>query len=401
MRRSHARGLVGRAASQERKARRTASWRTSSASAAPRVNQRARLWAAGKWGRSALSKGEGDTRAGIVPGQTPSGYRLFPAEQHRSDEVCHPARRNRRARRMEMAQRTRREFLQLAGVGGVVFASGLLAACASAERPRMEVADDFYFVQLSDTHWGYKGPANPEAAVELPRAVELVNALPRPPDFVIFTGDLTHTTDDPAERRRRMAEFRAHAARLKVPGVRFMPGEHDASLDRGRVYEENFGPRSYTFDHKGVHFVALDNVSDPKGILGDEQIDWLARGLKQRPKETPIVVFTHPPPFHLKYDWDGTTGDGSRAIDVLHAHPHVTVFYGHIHQEHHQMTDHIAHHAARSLVFALPPPGSQPKRAPVPWDAAHPGRGLGFRDVDADPRGPDYRLREIAIASEA
>lgn len=65
------------------------------------------------------------------------------------------------------------------------------------------------------------------------------------------------------------------------------------------------------------------------------------------------------------------------------------------------MTDHIAHHAARSLVFALPAPGSQPKRAPLPWDAAHPGRGLGFRDVDADPRGPDYRLREIALASEA
>ncbi|TMM15525.1 MAG: metallophosphoesterase, partial [Actinobacteria bacterium] len=71
------------------------------------------------------------------------------------------------------------------------------------------------------------------------------------------------------------------------------------------------------------------------------------------------------------------------------------------HQEHHQMTDHIAHHAARSLVFPLPVPGSQPKRTPLPWDAAHPGRGLGFRDVDTDPRAPDYRLREIAIGSEA
>lgn len=64
------------------------------------------------------------------------------------------------------------------------------------------------------------------------------------------------------------------------------------------------------------------------------------------------------------------------------------------------MTDHIAHHAARSLVFPLPVPGSQPKRAPIPWDAAHPGRGLGFRDVDTDPRAPDYRLREIALGNE-
>jgi hypothetical protein len=300
-----------------------------------------------------------------------------------------------------MAQKTRREFLQLAGVGGVVFASGLLDACAAADRVKPAPTEDFFFVQLSDTHWGYKGPANPEAAVELPRAVEMVNALPRPPDFVIFTGDLTHTTDDDTERRRRMAEFKAHAARLRVPVVRLMAGEHDASLDRGQAFQENFGSLRYSFNHKGVHFVALDNVSDPKGILGDAQIDWLSRDLKPLAKEAPIVVFTHRPLFDLKPDWDWATGDGSRAIDVLHAYPHVTVFYGHIHQEHHQMTDHIAHHAARSLVFPLPAPGSQPKRAPVPWDAAHPGRGLGFRDVDADPRAPDYRLREIALASEA
>ena len=231
--------------------------------------------------------------------------------------------------------------------------------------------------------------------------MELVNALQQAPDSVIFTGDLTHTTDDDAERRRRMAGFRAHAAKLRVPAVRLMAGEHDASLDRSQAYQENFGSLRYTFDHKGVHFIALDNVSDPKGILGDAQIDWLSRDLKAIPKEKPIVVFTHRPLFDLKPDWDWTTGDGSRAIDVLHAYPHVTVFYGHIHQEHHQMTDHIAHHAARSLVFPLPVPGSQPKRTPLPWDAAHPGRGLGFRDVDTDPRAPDYRLREIAIGSEA
>ena len=300
-----------------------------------------------------------------------------------------------------MAQRTRREFLQLAGVGGVVFASGLLDACASMDHPKSAVADDFYFVQLSDTHWGYKGAANPEAAIELPRAVQLVNALPHAPDFVVFTGDLTHTTDDEGERRRRMAGFRAHAAGLRVRDVRLMAGEHDASLDRGQAYQEFFGALRYSFDHKGVHFVALDNVSDPKGILGDAQIDWLSRDLKPLAKATPIVVFTHRPLFDLKPDWDWATSDGSRAIDVLHPYPHVTVFYGHIHQEHHQMTDHIAHHAAQSLVFPLPAPGSQPKRAPIPWDPEHPGRGLGLRDVDTDPRAPGYKLREIALAKEA
>jgi len=303
-----------------------------------------------------------------------------------------------------MGSRTRREFLQIAGVGGVVFASGLLEACSrlgGRPDPRPGMVDDFYFVQLSDTHWGYKGPANPEATVELPRAVELVNALPQVPDFVVFTGDLTHTTDDDQERRRRMGQVREHLARLRVPTLRLMAGEHDASLDRGAAFQEFFGPLRYSFDHKGVHFVVLDNVSDPKGILGDAQIDWLSRDLKPRPKDAPIVVFTHRPLFDLKPDWDWTTADGTRAIDVLHAWRHVTVFYGHIHQEHHHQTDHIAHHAARSLMFPLPAPGSQPNRAPLPWDPAHPGKGLGLRDVDTDPRQPAYELREIPLARES
>jgi len=39
----------------------------------------------------------------------------------------------------------------------------------------------------------------------------------------------------------------------------------------------------------------------------------------------------------------------------------VTVFYGHIHQEHHHMTGHIAHHSAKSLIFPLIAPRSKPK----------------------------------------
>ena len=48
----------------------------------------------------------------------------------------------------------RRDFIKLAGLGGVVFASGLgvdlLAASTRNGEPRTP-ADEFYFVQLSDT----------------------------------------------------------------------------------------------------------------------------------------------------------------------------------------------------------------------------------------------------------
>src|SRR5262245_55135047 len=291
-----------------------------------------------------------------------------------------------------MLQSDRRDFLKLAGLAGVAFTAGLFPN----ERARAQ-ANDFHFVQFSDTHWGYSGPANPDAEHTLEKAVATANGLPRQPDFIVFTGDLTHTTDDAKLRRERMKRFREIVSALSVKDVRFMPGEHDASLDKGEAFKEFFGTTHYTFDHKGVHFIVLDNVSDPKGMLGDEQLEWLRADLKKRDKEAPIVVLTHRPLFDLAPDWDWTTADGAAAIEALLPYEYVTVFYGHIHQEHHQMTGHIPHHAAKGLMFALPAPHSVPKKLPIPWDAANPYQGLGFRSAQAKDGGDDYALTEWAV----
>jgi Calcineurin-like phosphoesterase len=279
----------------------------------------------------------------------------------------------------------RRDFLRLMGLGGVVFASGL-AGCA----PRK----DFFFLQLSDTHWGYQGPANPEADVTLKRTVAAINAAARQPDFIVFTGDLTHTTDDPGLRRARMAEFKQIVSGLRVKDLRFLPGEHDASIDHGEAYREHFGEAPYVFDHEGVHFVALDNVSDPTGALGDAQLAWLEKDLARLPRGAPIVVLAHRPLFDLYPAWEWSTPDGAKAVAILSQHENVTVFYGHIHQEHQHTTGRIAHHAARSLVFPLPAPGAAPKRAPLPWDAASPTHGIGYRGVEPD-GALGYRLSEM------
>ena len=289
----------------------------------------------------------------------------------------------------------RREFLKMAGVGGVVFASGLRGAQGAT--PAGGKYDDFYFVQLSDSHWGFQGPPNPDAQGTLKKAVAAVNSLSEPPDFIVFTGDLTHTTDDPKERRRRLSEFRDIVSALKVKDIHFMPGEHDASLDNGEAFKEFFGKTRYTFDHKGIHFIALDNVSDPRAQLGDEQLQWLAAELKSQPKDANIVVLAHRPLFDLYPQWDWATKDGAKAIDLLLPMDNVTVFYGHIHQEHHKMTGHIAHHAAKGLMFPLPVAGSQPRRDPLPWDPAHPYQGLGFRDVEAELAERKFKLEELPV----
>jgi calcineurin-like phosphoesterase family protein len=294
----------------------------------------------------------------------------------------------------------RREFLELAGlasagIAGVVFTAGLhptRAAASSAGK------DDFMFLQMSDTHWGFTGPAvNPDAAVTLEKAVASVNSLERQPDFIVFTGDLTHTTDDVQERRKRLAQFRDIVGKLKVKDVRFMAGEHDASLDRGEAYHEFFGDLHYTFDHKGIHFIVLDNVSDPTGAIGEAQLKWLRTDLDHVDRDAPIVVLTHRPLFDLAPDWDWATRDGADAVQALMSHEYVTVFYGHIHQEHHHQTGHIAHHAAKGLMFALPAPMSVPKKAPIPWDAAKPYNGLGFRTVQTKSSAAPYSLTELPV----
>ena len=305
--------------------------------------------------------------------------------------------------------RNRREFMQLLGVGGgIVFASGLVGSPlrrrlddmqeGTAKKGTPTKKDDFYFLQLSDTHWGYSGAAiNPDADKTLKRTVATINESGLEPDFIVFTGDLTHTTEDADERRKRMGEFKEIASGLKTKTLKFLPGEHDASLDQGKAYEENFGALHYSFDHKGIHFAALDNVSDPGASVGDKQIEWLKSDLAKLDRDAPLVVLAHRPLFDLYPQWDWATRDGAKVVEVLQAHKNVTVFYGHIHQENHHMTGDIEHHSAKSLIFPLPAPGSVPKRVPIPWDATHPYNGLGYRRVDPKLADHDKRITEMPV----
>jgi hypothetical protein len=280
-------------------------------------------------------------------------------------------------------EQSRRDFLALMGVGGLVFASGCTRAVGGGGSAPVTQppAQDFFFLQLSDTHWGFQGPPNPEAGTCLRRTVAAINAVETQPDFIVFTGDLTHMTSDTKERRARMAQFREIVSELKVKKLVFLPGEHDAAGDQGDAYREAFGETHQAFVHGGVSFIALDNASSAGDDLGEAQLGWLAKRVAAAPRTAPLVVFAHRPLFDLYPDWEWFTRDGARAVEILQRHPAVTVFYGHIHQEHHRVTGTVSHHAARSLVFPLPAPGSVEKRAPLPWDPASRDHGLGHRAV--------------------
>ena len=65
------------------------------------------------------------------------------------------------------------------------------------------------------------------------------------------------------------------------------------------------------------------------------------------------------------------------------------------------MTGHIAHHAAKSLIFPLPVAGSVPKRVPLAWNAADPTyAGLGFRGIGVDAKSGHAALSEFTVAKK-
>src|SRR5437773_11977494 len=103
-----------------------------------------------------------------------------------------------------MSEMDRRGFIKLAGLGGgIVFASSLGLNTLGSVRDYAsgyagkKVEKEFYFVQLSDTHWGFSGPTvNPDAEGTLKTAVQVVNSLEDQLEVIDFTGDLMHTTDN-------------------------------------------------------------------------------------------------------------------------------------------------------------------------------------------------------------
>jgi hypothetical protein len=260
-------------------------------------------------------------------------------------------------------------------------------------------ANDFSFVQVSDTHIGFNNPAiNPDWQGSLKKVIAKINSLNPQPDFVVFTGDLTHTTDDPQERRKRMTSFRDIIKDLKVKDIRLLPGEHDAGLDKGEAYKEIFGETHYTFDHKGVHFIVIDNVSDPSSSIGEAQLKWLGDDLKKLKNDARIIVFTHRPLFDLYPDWDWWTRDGAKALELLKPYKNVNVFYGHIHQENNHLAENVQSYAAKGTMYPLPAPGSVPKKAPIPWDQSQPYKGLGFRSVSVKADPAELVLTEYPVS---
>ena len=178
------------------------------------------------------------------------------------------------------------EIIAWAGTGAFCVMQGGVLKSYSLSRmselgTKVAAAGELCFAQISDSHMGFNKPANADVAGTLKAAVDKINLLEMPPEFLLHTGDISHLS--------RPEQFDTVDQILKDANpkdVFFVPGEHDVLDDDGRSYLERYGKNAkgsgwYSFDKKGVHFIGLVNVMNLKagglGSLGPEQLEWNGR----------------------------------------------------------------------------------------------------------------------------
>lgn len=268
-----------------------------------------------------------------------------------------------------------------AGIAYTLGAGGLFAGRALAD-----ATDKVAFVQISDSHIGFHQAANPDVRATLKAAVDAINAMPSQPDFVVHTGDITHLSTP-----QQFDDARAILSSLRVPLIA-LPGEHDVIGNDFAAYLTNFKiPHAATggwaaWDAKGVHYIVLLNVFnfEKMGLMGGDQLAWLAGDLAAVARSTPIVVFTHVPLYALYPQWGWTTEDGAKALAMLQPFERVTVLNGHIHQIVTHQEGNIRFASADATAYPQPKPGAASKPGPVtlPHDALL--RAIGYRTVEID-----------------
>jgi len=223
------------------------------------------------------------------------------------------------------------------------------------------------FMQISDSHIGFHAAPNMDTPGTLKEAVAQVRQQRGDSALMIHTGDVSHLSAD--------AQWDTAWQICGEAGLQthYVPGEHDVLVDDGKGFFARFTPGAprgwYSFDERGVHFVALNNVQNLKagglGNLGADQLAWLKDDLAGRSASQPIVVFAHVPLWTVAAQWGWGTDDGAQAIDLLKRFGSVTVLNGHIHQIMQKVEGTCAFHTARSTAFPQPAPGTAPSPGPI------------------------------------
>jgi len=185
----------------------------------------------------------------------------------------------------------------------------ILYGCGANSGKKKQIEENgFSFAFLTDIHlqpeWG--------AEAGFQWAIREVNKLQ--PDFVITGGDLVMDVLNQSYGRSDSLYnlYKKLSGKFDMPVYNTMGNHENYGWQRNEegieqhpeygkgMYEERIGPRYYSFDHKGWHFIILDDVylKEPgvyAGRVDDEQLAWIIKDLEKVDKLTPIAISVHIP----------------------------------------------------------------------------------------------------------
>jgi Icc protein len=198
-----------------------------------------------------------------------------------------------------------------------------------ADDPRPTV-----LVQLSDLHLR-AGDQGARATRRLECAVRQIATLQPRPDAALVTGDLV---DEPS--RGAYEQAKRTLRELGLP-LYVIPGNHD---DRDML-REHFGPSpapagapvNFAVDCGALRLVGCDSTrpGSDAGVLGSEQLAWLAEALGQEGERPTLLALHHPPVLTgiRAMDAIALRAEDRVALEALiERHPQVrAVTCGHVH----------------------------------------------------------------------
>lgn len=190
-------------------------------------------------------------------------------------------------------------------------------------------AQEFSFVQLTDTHFG-----NDDHFERGREAIRQINALPMEISFVVMTGDIV---DDCITDDATVDQVFQTLEPLRVP-VHFLPGNHDILeenlAETTAAFTNRFGPLITSAEYEGVRciFVFTEPLTGELQISGYDPLAELEPLLGGR--ET--LVFHHTPSVDSFYNGKAHAGwgrmeVGPRWVDLLNRYDVKAVIAGHFH----------------------------------------------------------------------
>ncbi len=190
--------------------------------------------------------------------------------------------------------------------------------------------------QISDTHLGFVPDDPDEMNAHRLRAVldHLFVALPRRPDLLLATGDLTERGDRGSYRR-----LRAILDAVPVP-VLCTVGNHDLRANFCAEFDTtpvNEGFVQYVVDTDELRIIMLDTLEEGRhgGAFCAARAAWLSARLAEAP-ERPTLIVLHHPPFPTGIPWMTTDPREPwvhRLADAIRGHRQIVAMVcGHIHR---------------------------------------------------------------------